>query len=378
MLLRALAPVEGLEEMFAARPAARRERDLCSGPAKLCQALGLDGTFDGADLVTGARGVTVRRRRHPAAAGPGPDDPDRPHRRRRAPVALVRPRRPERLGPGATTPLTDRLSSLTADIRGERRQTGSRRAVRRPSPRPPAPDRGRRAGGCPRRDRRSPPRRAVPRGPPGHHAGLPRRPSRRPRPALRRRPPHRVGDGRRSRLPPLPPHAARQAGPLVPARRPRRRRRRPGRGRLAGGHRGDGRAGAVRRDPGRRPRRPPRRPAPRPPRPPRRPLPRPGAARAPGRPATTSPSTCAGPPTTSCRASTWTTASCASPGPPSRSSTGWPPLAESPRRQSHEVVHAPAERRVRLLRHLDGDALRGVRARRDDQLALISERLQAP
>ncbi len=59
VLLRALAPVEGLEEMFAARPAARRERDLCSGPAKLCQALGLDGTFDGADLVTGARGVTV-------------------------------------------------------------------------------------------------------------------------------------------------------------------------------------------------------------------------------------------------------------------------------------------------------------------------------
>ena len=59
VLLRALAPLEGLDAMFAARPAARRDRDLCSGPAKLCQALGLDGAFDGADLVTGDRGVTI-------------------------------------------------------------------------------------------------------------------------------------------------------------------------------------------------------------------------------------------------------------------------------------------------------------------------------
>jgi DNA-3-methyladenine glycosylase len=59
VLLRALAPVAGVEAMWAARPAARRERDLCSGPAKLCQALGLDRAFDGADLVTGDRGVVV-------------------------------------------------------------------------------------------------------------------------------------------------------------------------------------------------------------------------------------------------------------------------------------------------------------------------------
>ena len=60
VLLRGLTPLAGLEAMRAARgPAARRDRDLCSGPGKLCQALGLDRTFDGADLVTGDRGVAV-------------------------------------------------------------------------------------------------------------------------------------------------------------------------------------------------------------------------------------------------------------------------------------------------------------------------------
>jgi len=59
VLLRALAPVAGLDAMRAVRPRARRDRDLCSGPAKLCQALGLGRAFDGADLVTGDRGVVV-------------------------------------------------------------------------------------------------------------------------------------------------------------------------------------------------------------------------------------------------------------------------------------------------------------------------------
>lgn len=59
VLLRALAPLEGIDGMRAARPAARQDRDLCSGPAKLCQALGLDGSFDGADLLTSDRGVHI-------------------------------------------------------------------------------------------------------------------------------------------------------------------------------------------------------------------------------------------------------------------------------------------------------------------------------
>jgi DNA-3-methyladenine glycosylase len=60
VLLRAAAPLSGLDEMRERRGlAARRDRDLCSGPAKLCQAFGLDRTFDGADLVTGDRGVVI-------------------------------------------------------------------------------------------------------------------------------------------------------------------------------------------------------------------------------------------------------------------------------------------------------------------------------
>ena len=52
VLLRAAAPLAGLDAMRAARPAARHDRDLCRGPARLCQALGLDRAHDGADLVT--------------------------------------------------------------------------------------------------------------------------------------------------------------------------------------------------------------------------------------------------------------------------------------------------------------------------------------
>lgn len=53
VLVRALAPLDGLEVMWTRRPKARRERDLCSGPARLCQALGLTGEFDGTDLARG-------------------------------------------------------------------------------------------------------------------------------------------------------------------------------------------------------------------------------------------------------------------------------------------------------------------------------------
>lgn len=54
VLLRAAEPLSGLDDMYAARPAARRDTDLCSGPAKLAQAFGIDGAHDGADLVAPA------------------------------------------------------------------------------------------------------------------------------------------------------------------------------------------------------------------------------------------------------------------------------------------------------------------------------------
>ena len=53
MLLRALHPLDGLDAMWSRRPKARRERDLCSGPARLAQALALTGEFDGVDLSAG-------------------------------------------------------------------------------------------------------------------------------------------------------------------------------------------------------------------------------------------------------------------------------------------------------------------------------------
>lgn len=58
VLLRALRPEEGVDEMRAARSRGRRpeapplaDRDLCRGPGRLTQALGVGGGHDGADLL---------------------------------------------------------------------------------------------------------------------------------------------------------------------------------------------------------------------------------------------------------------------------------------------------------------------------------------
>ncbi len=54
VLLRAGAPLDGVELMRERRPKARNDRALTSGPARLAQALAITGFDDGSDLVRGA------------------------------------------------------------------------------------------------------------------------------------------------------------------------------------------------------------------------------------------------------------------------------------------------------------------------------------
>jgi len=59
VLLRALEPLTGLERMRVSRPKAKRDTELCSGPARLTQALGITGVNNGADLVLGNQDLRV-------------------------------------------------------------------------------------------------------------------------------------------------------------------------------------------------------------------------------------------------------------------------------------------------------------------------------
>jgi DNA-3-methyladenine glycosylase len=59
VLIRALEPLTGLERMRAARGGIDKDRLLCSGPARLSQALGIDRNLDGADLVIDAAGISI-------------------------------------------------------------------------------------------------------------------------------------------------------------------------------------------------------------------------------------------------------------------------------------------------------------------------------
>jgi DNA-3-methyladenine glycosylase len=59
VLIRALEPLYGLAQMRAARPRITRDRDLCRGPARLTQAMGINGTDDGMDLVGASEEFTI-------------------------------------------------------------------------------------------------------------------------------------------------------------------------------------------------------------------------------------------------------------------------------------------------------------------------------
>jgi DNA-3-methyladenine glycosylase len=71
VLLRALAPLAGLDAMRRVRERARRDVDLCSGPAKLCQALGIDRRHDGTDLCAPSAALRLCADGTPAPARPG-------------------------------------------------------------------------------------------------------------------------------------------------------------------------------------------------------------------------------------------------------------------------------------------------------------------
>ncbi|HET7330745.1 DNA-3-methyladenine glycosylase [Dyella sp.] len=53
VLIRALQPIGGLELMYAARPLAKNDRQLCNGPACLTQAMSITKLQNGIDLVAG-------------------------------------------------------------------------------------------------------------------------------------------------------------------------------------------------------------------------------------------------------------------------------------------------------------------------------------
>ena len=73
VLVRAVEPEEGIE-LMKERRSVSKDRELTSGPGKLCRALGIDLTFDGEDLAKGKRAwleeTGVRLKPDEIASGP--------------------------------------------------------------------------------------------------------------------------------------------------------------------------------------------------------------------------------------------------------------------------------------------------------------------
>ncbi len=69
VLIRALEPVQGLT-LMEGRRGRSGTRELCSGPGKLCQALGIDGTMNGGSLVDGPVRITTGEPPRRIVSGP--------------------------------------------------------------------------------------------------------------------------------------------------------------------------------------------------------------------------------------------------------------------------------------------------------------------
>jgi len=82
VLLRALAPLAGIPQMRMARGGIERMTALCSGPAKLCQAFGIDRAFDGVDL-------TRESRAKPWIGDDGTPPPPKPGRSSRVGISVA-------------------------------------------------------------------------------------------------------------------------------------------------------------------------------------------------------------------------------------------------------------------------------------------------
>jgi DNA-3-methyladenine glycosylase len=117
ILIRAGEVVRGVSRARERRPAARRDVDLARGPARLAQALGLDGSHDGVDLLDPGSAIRLEGPLGPpqgllAAAGPrvGIQEPPDPGERLswrfwlpgEPSVSVYRPGRPPRGRRGST------------------------------------------------------------------------------------------------------------------------------------------------------------------------------------------------------------------------------------------------------------------------------------
>jgi len=59
VLIRAIYPLEGLGQMALNRPNLAYQKDWLNGPAKICQAFGLDGSLNGIDLCDTSGVLTI-------------------------------------------------------------------------------------------------------------------------------------------------------------------------------------------------------------------------------------------------------------------------------------------------------------------------------